>query len=143
MFSLLERKQHTSRIIKSVKNSLYNVTKNDTMSGYILVLFHWIVSGMSLLYLIMGEINYLYYLICFLFILTVGGHFYFNGCILTRIERHLWKEKYWWGPWMLLFTPLEYIGVKMNNKLADNIIYCGIILLTVIIIHNIKLNNKI
>jgi hypothetical protein len=60
-------------------------------------------------------------------------HFYFKGCILARIEKSLWKEPKWWGPWIFLFTPLEYTGLEMTTELANNIFICWgiIIILTV------------
>ena len=132
LFPLEKRKQHTKSIIEKTKNFLYNFTHNDTISGFILVLFHWIIICIPLLYLIIGEINKLYYICCFIWIAIFSLHYYFKGCILTRIERSLWQTKDWWGPWVVLFTPLENTGIEITSQLSENIFICWAILLITI-----------
>jgi hypothetical protein len=130
MFSLVERKEHTIKITNYIKTILFKLTKNNVISGYILVLLHWIILGIPLIYLIIGEINSIYYVCCLIWSIVIVLHFYFKGCILTRIERSLWQEKKWWGPWIFFFTPLEKIGIDMTNELANNIFICwGVIIL--------------
>ena len=124
MFSLEERKNNTKNIIEYVKKKLLNITNNRYINGYILVLFHWLLTGIPLVYLFIGEINILFYISCFIWIIVFILHFYFHGCIFSRIERDLWQEKKWWGPWIFLFTPLENIGIDMTTALANNIFIC-------------------
>ena len=131
-FSLEERKQHTKVIIEKTTNFLYNFTNNNTLSGFILVLIHWILISLLLIYLIIGEINTLYYICCLLWLIIFSLHYYFKGCILTRIERSLWKADDWWGPWIILFAPIEKTGVEITSQLAENIFICwAIILMTI------------
>ena len=141
MFTLEERKKHTKYITELSRTSLYKITGNDAISGYILCLFHWIITGIPLLYLFIGKINKLYLVSCILWVIIMSMHFYFNGCILARIEKKLWNEPKWWGPWIFLFTPLEYTGLEMTTALANNIFICWgiIIILTVFlrVIHHI------
>ena len=157
IFSLETRKQHTHYLTNLIQQFLYRITGNDIISGFILVIIHWLITCIPLLYLLLGKVNGLYYLLIFLLYIVVFFHFYFKGCLLVRIERHLWREtqkqrqvksqqqvkaqqqvKQWWGPWIFIFTPLEYIGIPMTSKLANKIINCGIILITIIIICKIK-----
>lgn len=131
MFSLAERKAHTIKITDYIQNILFKLTgNNDGQSGFILVIVHWFITGIPLIYLILGKINMLYYICCFIWSIVIILHFYFKGCILTRIERTIWQEKKWWGPWIFLFTPLEKIGIDMTNELANSIFTCwGIIII--------------
>ena len=121
MFSLDERKQHTYIITHYIEKKLGMITNNRYINGYILVLIHWILTLIPLIYLFIGNINNIYYFCCFIWTMIFIFHFYFKGCIITRVERTIWKEKKWWGPWLFLFTPLEKLGIDMNDELANTI----------------------
>ena len=58
-------------------------------------------------------------------------HYYFNGCLITRIERKLWKDyPKWYGPKSSLgFIIVEKMGYEMNSELANNIFF-GIMILS-------------
>lgn len=122
--SLETRKKHTKQIIEYTENLLksLNISKNDGINGFIVVLIHWILTGIPLMYIFFGEINNYYYFSCFIWLIIFLMHLYFKGCILTRIERKLWHEKKWWGPWIFLFTPLKFVGIDITDKSA-NIIF--------------------
>ena len=137
MFTLTQRKKHTQLIIKNTQQMLYQLTQNDKQSGFIVVIFHWLIIGMPLLYLLFGKVNTLYYLLAGLAYVVYALQIYFNGCILARIERRLLDTPQWWGPWLVLFTPLEYIGLYMTASLANQLINGGILLLTGIIFYKI------
>jgi hypothetical protein len=141
MFSLNQRKKHTNIIIKTTKESLYKLTKNNKLSGFLLVIIHWLLVGIPLIYILFGKVNTLYYILSFLVYLVCALHLYFKGCILTRIERKLFETTEWWGPWIVLFKPLEYFGIRMSNNLANKIINYGILFLTIVIIYKI-IDNK-
>ena len=121
MFSLEERKQHTQKITNYIEKNLFMVSNNRYINGYFLVLVHWILTLIPLVYLFIGKINNIYYFCCFIWTMIFIFHFYFKGCIITRVERSIWNEKKWWGPWIFLFTPLEKIGIEINNQSADTI----------------------
>jgi len=139
MFTLAKRKQHTQSIINNTQQFLYKYTGNDKMSGYVMIIFHWIIMIIPLFYLLFGPVNKLYYFLSFFLYVVIFCHFYFKGCLLVRIERHLLNSNQWWGPWMFMFSPLEYItGAPMTSSLADKIIYTCIMILTAIIVFRIK-----
>ena len=139
MFSLNQRKNNTNFIVNHTQKTLYKITRNDRISGFILVIFHWLIIGIPFLYLLFGKVNTLYYILSFLVYVVYGLQIYFKGCILARIERHLFETTEWWGPWIVLFKPLEYIGVYMDTELANKIINYGILCLTVVIIYKTDL----
>ena len=133
LFSLEERKRNTQKITDYCESLLTPVKvkekekkENDKkiLNGFILVLFHWLLTGIPLVYLIIGKVNMYFYLSAAIWISIFIFHFYFKGCIITRIERKLWNEKKWWGPWMFLFTPLEKMGIYMTDNLANMIFNC-------------------
>jgi hypothetical protein len=136
-FSLTERKKNTQLIINRTQQFLYKITGDDVTSGFILALCHWLITLGPLVYLCVGPVNLGFYIFTVFLYVIVALHFYFNGCILVRIERHLWQTSQWWGPWMFIFTPLEYLGLPMTNVLARRIINGGIVLITLIIITKI------
>ena len=150
MFSLEERKINTQKItdygeyLLTPKTALNQEHVNKIIiNGYILVLFHWLLTGIPLVYLMIGKINIYFYVSVAIWIIIFIFHFYFKGCIITRIEQKLWNEKKWWGPWMFLFTPLEKMEIYMNNDLANMIFNCwGCFIISLILyrILNIKYN---
>jgi hypothetical protein len=142
MFTLEERKQHTKYLTEKTKQFLFKITNNDTMSAYYLIIFHWVITGIPLMYIIFGDVNLFYYLSCLLWICICIIHFYFAGCICTRIERKLWNANDWWGPWIFYFTPLELIGIQITTNLANNIFICWGICLAVIALLKILYNMK-
>ena len=124
MFTLNERKQNTKYLIEKTENVLLNINNNKALSAYYLIIFHWILTGIPLMYIVFGDVNLFYYLCCLIWVIIFILHFYFAGCICTRIERKLLNDKEWWGPWIFYFTPLELIGVKITTNLANNIFIC-------------------
>jgi len=124
MFPLEVRKQHTKYLTTTMKDFMYSMTNNHTMSAYYIVLVHWIVTGIPLAYITYGDINWFFYVSCAIWVAIFGIHFYFAGCICTRIERTLWGAKDWWGPWIFFFLPIEDMGIEMTSALANNIFIC-------------------
>ena len=139
MIALKQRKKHANFIINYIQKTLYKITGNDRISGFIIVIFHWLIIGIPSLYLFFGKVNTLYYVLSLIAFLIYILHIYFKGCIFARIERHLFKTTEWWGPWIVLFKPLEYIGIHMNTEIANKIINYGILFLSIVIIYKIIL----
>lgn len=142
MLTLEDRKKHTRYLTDNTRDLLFKITNNHVKSAYYLVISHWIITGIPLMYIIFGDVNLFFYLSCLMWISIFIIHFYFAGCICTRIERELWNTKDWWGPWIFFFTPLESTGVKITRNLADNIFICWGICLGMIgflkILYNMK-----
>ena len=135
MFSLKERKKHTQNIINYIEKKISILPINRYIIGYFIVLFHWIITLIPLIYIFIGKINNIYIYCCFIWIVIFIFHFYFKGCIITRIERNIWNEKKWWGPWIVLFMPLEKIGIEINNETANNIfIYWGFSIILIVLL---------
>ena len=154
-FSVEKRKEHSKIIIEKISNFLYKITGNNSISAYILILFHWFITGIAIAYILFGSIDKWFIISVIIWILMVLMHFYFNGCILVRVEKALLEDrtanacsdnasanscKKWWGPWIFPFTFLEnYFNIKMTGRLANNIfISWGILFSTYILYKWIK-----
>jgi hypothetical protein len=138
-FLLETRKENTKIIIQKIRELLYKITGNDIISAYILILIHWIITGVAIAYILFGPVDKWFVLSVSVWFSMVLMHFYFNGCILVRVEKALLEnnsiaytddananananEKKWWGPWIFPFTLLEkYFNIKMTGVLANNI----------------------
>ena len=141
MLNLESRKQNTKWLISNTKNILYKINPNDAINGLIVLCIHWILVGVPLVGLFIFNLNWKFYLSTFLWILILAFHFYFNGCICTRLERDLWNTKDWYGPWILPFNILQGLDVPITSALTNNIYICSGIAITIWIIVRIILNS--
>jgi hypothetical protein len=130
--SIKIRKKHTKFLIDCTQRKLFKLTCNDAISGYIIFIFHQIIVYLSLTYILIGEINWLFYLFFTSWIAAFNLHLYFNGCILTKIERSLWNTREWSGTLAWIFSPIDNTSVAMTPNLVNNIfICCGIVIFMV------------
>lgn len=131
--SLEKRKQHTEYIVKNAVDFTTLFIKNKKVSGYFVIFIHIFIGLLSLIYLIFfKDMDYLFYSYLLLWIIIFFLHFYFNGCIMIRIERELIEDKKWCGAWTPLFSLLEnYFKLRITNKMANNIFICTGILIIV------------
>jgi len=122
MFSKETRKNNINNIIAYVEKFMYNnIYKSNIVNGFFVLFVHWIIVGITGLYILFGNVDTLFYICVVIWIIIFGLHFYFNGCILTKIERHLWKTNKWNGPWMLPFKILESIHIKITPNIMNYI----------------------
>lgn len=129
---LLLMSNNQKKIIYFIKETLYKINPSHEYNGLIILFFHWVIVGSSLLYLFLGEINYLYMICVFLWIFIFMLHFYFRGCIFTKLERECWNTKEWKGPWLFLFHFL-----KPSKQMENNIFICWGILLSLFVLMRI------
>lgn len=129
-------KKNFKNILIKIEKELFKYTKNNKVSGFLVYLFHVILCTTTFFYMFLGEINFFFYFSLFVWIITFCMHFYFKGCILTKIERHLWNTKTWYGPWTFLFNSVEYyFNDKLSINLKNNIFICwGIIISTLLLL---------
>ena len=129
------RKKNTNYIVKSATDFSNIFTSNKKASGIFLSTIHITVTIMAGLYLIFStKIDYLFYACLLLWISICTLHFYFNGCIVIRIERELLDDKQWYAGWTPLFILAEkQFNRKIPTKLANNIFICvGILIWSII-----------
>ena len=137
------KRERITKACNLVENLLTNFTDNKKHMGYIVVLSHILfilVEFGLILFLEFTNINIIF---LFLIILCHGiTHLYYggNGCIVTRIERHLFNDKDWYGMITIIYKIFN-ISITEPIKFYSEI---GIIFLwTILIIHFIyRLLNK-
>ena len=98
MFELEERKKYTKYVIEEVENFLLKFVDKKGYAGLVVVAFHYFLIVASVTYIMFGSVNIYYYMSSLLYLTVVFLHFFFGGCILTRIERSLLETKEWYGP---------------------------------------------
>ena len=130
-------------IINFVKNKLYEITKNDILSAWIVFAIHIIFGASTLIMLIFGSVNNLFYIFSMILWILIGiMNIYFKGCIFTKIERKLWNNKSWYGgPWTVPIYLFKYLGLIINEEISNKIVLIFSFLLIVIVV--CKLNKHI
>ncbi len=143
MFELENRIIITNKILDSLVSILKNVSYNDRLNGLYVFIFHWLILGVPLIKILIGEIDGWFILSCFIWLIIFIFHVYFNGCILTRLERRLWNTKDWYGPWCLPFKLIEiYTEKKLDNSITNTIFYYWAIFLIGYVMIKIYINIK-
>jgi len=133
MFDIETRKKITKLIIRVVKETMYKFNSNHIMNGFYVLLVHWILCAIPSFIIITGEMNIYFYLSSLCWLIIFAAHLYFKGCIFTRIERELWQDKTWHGPWVFPFKILETTSVNVTPNLSNNIFICWGIILTIFV----------
>ena len=101
------RKYHTKLVIEKTCELLSLLLTpfgfSKKMIGFFVFLFHWGITAIAFFGLISEPCNSTFFHMSVgLWVAIFIHHFYFHGCIFTKIERHLWDNKQWKGPWSLL-----------------------------------------
>jgi len=124
MPDLVVRKQHTNYIIEKYQKYIQKMFKENIFQIYTTFFLHGIIVFFPFYILLFKSLNFYFYISLIIWLLIMVLHLYFNGCIFIRIERALTKNKKWKGIWTYLFDILEYFGITVTDKLADNIFVC-------------------
>jgi len=119
------RKNHTKLVIKNASEFLNSITNNANISGYILLYIHILLVGLPLIYIFIGSVNIYYYLSVLFWLFIMVLHFYFHGCIFTKIERNLWDSKKWYGPWTYLWHGFNGLGIETVEILQIMYLFVG------------------
>ena len=113
MFQLLNWEYRKPIIKKFVKNICNMLTKifggNSDIAGWFVVYFLHNLPYTLLMYRILFY-KVENWVIGF-FILTLVLHFFFKGCICFRLERELFQDRTWYGPYGLM----EFVGIEVNT----------------------------
>lgn len=123
-------KIHQNAIFEIIEKGLFPYTKDNKLSGFIVYLLHVSIYGFAMFYIFLGKVNSIFYGCMALWAIAFALHFYFKGCILIKVERHLWSTKEWYGPWTLMFLPLQYFNIPITKSSSENIFICyGILII--------------
>jgi len=131
IFNLNERKKHIKLIIVLCEKFKEKLGLNNTYFGFLIIVIHILLVGLSVLYLILGNVNKNYFIFIIFWILLLFFHFYFNGCFLTRIERHFLNDDNWYGPPTI---PFLLVGYPISKEEANLVIYACSFFITITIL---------
>jgi len=121
IFDLENRKKYTKIIIQTISNIMIKVFDNKIVAGSLFILIH-IVSVLFVIYSIINDkvVSY-YHAYSFFWIIIIYSNYYFNGCILSRIEKHILQNKTWAGPINLMLYPL-HLFYKPDKQIMNDYI---------------------
>lgn len=107
----------------------------DFLLGWFTLFFH-IAGGLTLIMLLLFfPLNSLYGLFCLAWCLWIFSNSYFHGCILSRLERHLFHSDTWYGPLSLGNVLFQFWFAKFTKDIANLVIkYCFAIPVSVIVL---------
>jgi hypothetical protein len=110
IFSWEFRKPYIGLAVDTFCNFVTTLFRGDEeLAGWIVTLFLHNIPYSMLLFNI-----FLYPLQMWMivgFVVTYVSNIFFRGCICFKIERQLFNDKKWYGPYGLL----EYVGLKVNT----------------------------
>ena len=98
MFDLETRKKYTKDIVETVSKTMLSFINNQKVCGWLMVILHTIFGLYLMFFLITQEINNMYHIYTFMWVIVIYLNYYFNGCILSRIEKNIFQDKMWGGP---------------------------------------------
>jgi hypothetical protein len=126
MFQLT--KLQNKNLLLFLEQKLTYISKNNKFNGFIVFLFHLIFQIASFYFILMYPLSNTFYLVILVWIFILLSNYYFKGCILTKLERHLWSTKEWFGPYFIFCD----LNTWSPNKIK-NMYICQIILLITIV----------
>ncbi len=121
-------KSQLKNLLFYFENKLQIISNNAKFNGFIVFILHLIFQIISLYILLFTPISYTFYIVIALWSIILLSNFYFRGCFLTKLERHLWNTKTWFGPYYICYD----LQPSSTNTIK-NIYICQIIFVVTII----------
>jgi len=100
-------------IYQYIDKLLSRITKIDIVKARIIMFIHYSIMYMKTFKLLLGKINYIWWLCILLLILIILINIKYDGCPLLKMERKYMKDKEWFGPY--------YLPVKMGLLTKEQI----------------------
>jgi hypothetical protein len=121
MISPLNKEQN-KKLLNYVENNLKIFSTNNKFNGFIIFLFHLLFQLISIYFLFLSPISIMFYIFVFIWTIILISNYYFKGCILTKIERHLWNTNQWFGPYLIFCNSSQWSSNKIKNLYICQII---------------------
>ena len=119
IFDLASRKKYTKLIVENASKFAFYVSNNKDVAGTLLLFFHCTL----MVTIIFRLINNMDYICSVIWVLIIYSNYYFNGCILSRIEQVVFNDKTWCGPVSVLMYPLHLYYTPNKQIMNDYIKY--------------------
>ena len=130
MIKKTKRKKIADNIFTFFEEKLFQITKNNIKSSYIIMFFHYSIM-LTIFYFLFSKNKSKFYLGALLWAIITFLHLFFNGCIFIRLERYLLKDSNWIGPWnIILYLSQSIFKINpKNNNISLKIMYFSISLI--------------
>ena len=115
IFSLDTRKTNTQFIIDIFSKTLLSIVPNKNIAGCICVVLHCVFGLFVIINLMYKPVNKYYHVYAIIWVLIIYSNYYFHGCILARIEQHVFQDKNWCGPINLILHLFRVIDQRKEN----------------------------
>lgn len=119
IFSLESRKKYTKLIVNTSSSTILNLNYYKSVTKLTMVLVHCII----MLTMIIRMLISIDYICTIMWILIIYSNYYFNGCILSRIEQIVFNDRTWAGPVSILMYPLHLFYQPNKQIMNDYIKY--------------------
>jgi len=92
-------------------DTFFSLFSNDNYTKFIISIFlHYTISSIIIVIILLGSINYIWW-ICYIFAITnCILNLIYRGCLLLKLERKYINDKEWYGPYNIL------LKMKVINK---------------------------
>lgn len=121
-------KEQNKKLLLFVEDKLKFISNNNKFNGFVLFIFHLLFQLISIYILFFYPISPIFYFTLFIWILILISNYIFKGCILTKLERYLWQNKEWFGPYYICCN----LNTWSTNKIK-NMYICQITILITIL----------
>ena len=106
-------KQQNKTLLLFVEQKLKFISNNNKLNGFIVFILHLLFQLVSIYILFFYPISN--YFTLFLWIIILISNHIFRGCILTKIERYLWQNNDWFGPYYIFCNLNTWSSNKIKN----------------------------
>ena len=108
-------KEQNKKLLLFVEEKLKFISNNNKFNGFVLFIFHLLFQLISIYILFFYPISPIFYFTLFLWILILISNYIFKGCILTKLERYLWQNYEWFGPYYICCNLNTWSSNKIKN----------------------------
>lgn len=119
---------YLNTILLFCESKLKLITNNSKINGFIIFFIHLLILFFTFYFLFLHPLGIMFYIMVVVWITMSLSYFYFNGSILTKLERKLWNTNDWNGPFFLYCDYFNY-----STMFIDNLFICKTILISTII----------
>ena len=108
-------------VTQTTDNVLHSITQHNGTKALILIIFHYLLLYLVILYLMFGKMNRFYTLLILFMLLVLISNLMFRGCFLMKLERKYLNCKDWYGGYHFL----ELFGIELNNENIPKYFFLG------------------
>jgi len=102
------------------------ITNNNKVNGFFVFLFHLFIQISSGYFLLACGVGFSFYATILVWCGILFSNLYFRGCILTKIERHLWDTTDWYGPYFFYCEMFHLTPSIIHNLFVAKIVLISI-----------------